>query len=257
MVHLNTVSSLQLFVPNLLFCSRFCWIGNKISKNLSHQITRPGFFNVQSTKYVEDLFPSSVVAAPATTIEEHVLIHQQRHDPARDDTDVARIRSDTLRFWSHRWTWVTKAKQSVLLVFGWLMGTMARNMMLRVQLATDLGRCGLATSVKTDVSCSSQWRNLRDGCSSRIPRTCKRSSALCDSWKESWTASCSRLLRQRLGGMHEDRRSTSSSYVMLGGHLIALTASKAIARGVDPPRADHRESAGMRKPCRFFDETHG
>ena len=36
------------------------------------------------------------------------------------------------------------------------MKTMARTVMLRVELATDLGRCGPATSVKTGVSCSSQ-----------------------------------------------------------------------------------------------------
>ena len=91
---------------------------------------------------------------------------------------------DTLRFWSQGWAWVTQAKQWVLLVFGWLMRTVARNVMLRVELATDLGRCGPSTSVKTGVSCSSQWRSLRDGCSSRMPRTCKRPSAWCDSWKE-------------------------------------------------------------------------
>ena len=39
---------------------------------------------------VEDLFSSSVVAASATTIEEHVLVHQQMHDPTRGD--VARTR---------------------------------------------------------------------------------------------------------------------------------------------------------------------
>ena len=36
------------------------------------------------------------------------------------------------------------------------MRAMARNVMLRVELPSDLGRCGTATSVKTDVSCSSQ-----------------------------------------------------------------------------------------------------
>ena len=36
------------------------------------------------------------------------------------------------------------------------MTEMARNVMLRVELATDLGRCGPATSIKTGVRCSSQ-----------------------------------------------------------------------------------------------------
>ena len=38
----------------------------------------------------EDLFPSSVVAARETTLEEHFLVHDQMHDPTRGD--VARIR---------------------------------------------------------------------------------------------------------------------------------------------------------------------
>ena len=41
-------------------------------------------------KHVGDLFSSSVVAAPATTIEEHVLVRQQMQDPTRGD--VARKR---------------------------------------------------------------------------------------------------------------------------------------------------------------------
>ena len=99
MVNLNTVSSLQLIVSNLLFCSKFRWIGNKISKNLSQQSTpvirlQGSLFQcTTSAKLVEDLFPSTIVAAPATTIEEHVFVHQQMHDPTRDDV-VRTRRSD-------------------------------------------------------------------------------------------------------------------------------------------------------------------
>ena len=102
MVNLNTVSSIQLIVSNLLFCRKFRWIGNKISKNLSQQSTpvirlQGSLFQcTTSAKLVEDLFPSTIVAAPATTIEEHVFVHQQMHDLTCDD--VARIRrSDKAR----------------------------------------------------------------------------------------------------------------------------------------------------------------
>ena len=95
-VNLNTVSSLQLAVSNLLFCLEFRRIGNKLSKHLSHPYTpviRLQGLLLQCTTlalHVEDLFSSSVVAASATTIEEHVLVHQQMHDPTRGD--VARTR---------------------------------------------------------------------------------------------------------------------------------------------------------------------
>ena len=103
-----------------------------------------------------------------------------------------------------------------------------------VELATDRGRCGPAVSVKTDVS--SQGRKRRDGCSSRVPRTCKflkrllrflKGSPRClivynrqverpivDVFSNSDWAACAKT-----------RRSTSSSYVMLGGHLIAPSAT--------------------------------
>ena len=90
------MSSLQLVVSNLLFCREFRGIGNKISKHLSHPSTP--VIRLQGllfqctilTLHVEDLFSSSVVAASATTIEEHVLVRRQMHDPTRGD--VARTR---------------------------------------------------------------------------------------------------------------------------------------------------------------------
>ena len=73
-VNLNTVSSLQHIVSNLLFCLEFHGVGDKHSKHLSHPYTpviRLQGLLLQCTtlaKHVEDLFPSSVVAASATTI---------------------------------------------------------------------------------------------------------------------------------------------------------------------------------------------
>ena len=101
-VNLNSVSSLQLVVSNLLFCSEFRGISNKISKNLSrpytHVISLQGLLFQCTTLalHVEDLFPSSVAAAPATAIEEHVLVRQQMHDPTRGDVAKTR-RSDKER----------------------------------------------------------------------------------------------------------------------------------------------------------------
>ena len=95
-VNLITVSSLQLVVSNLLFCRGFRGISNKISKNLSrpytHVIRLQGLLFQCTTLalHVEDLFPSSIAAAPATAIEEHVLVLQQMHDATRGD--VARTR---------------------------------------------------------------------------------------------------------------------------------------------------------------------
>ena len=90
------MSSLLLVVSNLLFCREFRGIRNTISKHLSHPYTpviRLQGLLFQCTTlalHVEDLFSSSVVAASATTIEEHVLVHQQMPDPTRGD--VARTR---------------------------------------------------------------------------------------------------------------------------------------------------------------------
>ena len=102
-VKLNTVSSLRLVVSNQLFCWEFRGIRNKISKNLSrpytHVIRLQGLLFFQCTTlalHVEDLFSSSVGAAPATAIEEHVLVRQQMHDPTRGDVAKTR-RSDKAR----------------------------------------------------------------------------------------------------------------------------------------------------------------
>ena len=65
----------------------------------------------------------------------------------------------------------------------------------------------------TDVRSSSQWRNLRDGCTSRNAKNMqavkrlvlgRKPEVLGCLWQTSRTASCGRFLRQRLGGMHED-----------------------------------------------------
>ena len=90
-VNLNTVSSLQHIVSNLLFCLEFHGVGDQHSKHLSHpyaSVIRLQGLLFQCTTlalHVEDLFSSSVVAASATT-----LVHQQMHDPTRGD--VARTR---------------------------------------------------------------------------------------------------------------------------------------------------------------------
>ena len=92
-VNLNTVSSLQHIVSNLLFCLEFHGVGDQHSKHLSHPyapVIRLQGLLLQCTTlalHVEDLFSSSVVAA-ATTIEEHVLVHQQMPDPTRGDGKV-------------------------------------------------------------------------------------------------------------------------------------------------------------------------
>ena len=90
----RVLPSARRFKPALL--PEFRGRGNKISKNLSHPYTpaiRLQGLHFQCTtwaKHVGDLFSSSVVAAPATTIEEHVLVRQQMQDPTRGD--VARKR---------------------------------------------------------------------------------------------------------------------------------------------------------------------
>ena len=96
-VNLNTVSSLQLIVSNLLFCLEFCRIGDKHSKHLSHPyapvIRLQGLLFQCTTlaKHVEDLFPSSDQqqqlkntswSISRCTIR-HVATSQGQEDPTR------------------------------------------------------------------------------------------------------------------------------------------------------------------------------
>ena len=96
-VNLNTVSSLQLIVSNLLFCLEFHGVGDKHSKHLSHPhapvIRLQGllFQCTTLTKHVEDLFPSSDQqqqlkntswSISRCTIR-HVATSQGQEDPTR------------------------------------------------------------------------------------------------------------------------------------------------------------------------------
>ena len=75
------------------------WMGNTISKNLNHpsihafcQIIRAPISGNPHAQTVEDLFPSSVVAAQTTTLGWNVPFDRQRYSPTRGDTGVAKRR---------------------------------------------------------------------------------------------------------------------------------------------------------------------
>ena len=89
------VSSLQRIVSSLLLRRKLRVMRGKISKNVchpsinaSHHTTEPLFsINATSPNSVEDLFTSSAVVAPATTVEEHVSVHDPTHGDTGDAKD--------------------------------------------------------------------------------------------------------------------------------------------------------------------------
>ena len=116
------------------------------------------------------------------------------------------------------------------------MKKMARSLVQRIELAADRGRCGPAISVMTDVSCSSHVKELARRMQQpntknvqavrRLVRLLRGSprrlvvynrqadQPVVDVFSDSDWAGCAKT-----------RRSTSSSYVMLGGHLFAESAT--------------------------------
>ena len=107
-------------------------------------------------------------------------------------------------------------------------GTMARNVMLRVGLATDLGRCGPAASVKTGAAVRSAG-----ACETDAPAEGQEHAGAHVKGSPRCLVVSGRQAEQQVvdvfpdsdwAGCAETRRSTSSSFY-LGGHLLASPAT--------------------------------
>ena len=108
------------------------------------------------------------------------------------------------------------------------MRTTAKSVMLRVVLATDLGRCGPAISVKTGASCRRMQQPSAKNMQAlqRLVRFLKGSprclvvhgrqaeQQVVDVFSDSDWAGCAKT-----------RRSTSSSYVIMDWHVFAASAT--------------------------------
>ena len=120
------------------------------------------------------------------------------------------------------------------------MKKMARSLVQRIELATDRGRRG--PCYLSQDRCELQFavkelpRRMQQPNTTNM-QALKLSGAILEGKSEmfgrvqqtSWTANRGRLLRQRLGMVFEDQRSTSSSHVMLGRHLLASSTQNVVA----------------------------